>query len=88
MEITCLTILKGNINDNLWPKIILAITYVKNFRLTKALEGGKPYQALNKKKPDLSYLQILVSTVYVLIHKEEYTLKSEKWPYKLFGKGR
>ncbi len=31
------TILEGNIDDELWPEIVLAMTYIKNNRPTKAL---------------------------------------------------
>lgn len=30
MDIIKATILKGNINDELWPEIVLAMTYIKN----------------------------------------------------------
>lgn len=79
MDMTRATILEGNINDELWPEIILAMTYVKNVRPTKALQGSNPYQAQHQKSPDISHLRILCSTVYVFIHEEERNLKSEKW---------
>lgn len=37
MDITQAIILSRNIYNNLWPKIILVITYVKNIRPTIAL---------------------------------------------------
>lgn len=73
------TILEKNINDNLWPEIILAMTQVKNIRPTHALEKGNPHQALFDKPPDINHLQVFGSTVYVFIHKEEQNLKSEKF---------
>lgn len=33
---TCITILEGNIGNNLWPKDILPIAYIKNICVTKA----------------------------------------------------
>lgn len=36
---TRVTIIKRNINDNLWPKVVLEITYFKNIRPTRALGG-------------------------------------------------
>lgn len=78
----CMTrakILEGNLNDELWIEIILAMNYVKNVRLTSALQGKNPYQAQQEKSPDMSHLQILGSTVYVFIHDEKRVLKSEKW---------
>ncbi len=37
---TRVTILKRNIDDELWSEIILAMTYVKNNRPTKALPSN------------------------------------------------
>ncbi len=37
MDMTKSTILEGNINDDLWPELVLAMTYVKNNRPTRAL---------------------------------------------------
>lgn len=80
MDMTRATILEGNLNDELWPEIILAMTYVKNVRPTRALQGNNPYQVQHQKNPDISHLWILGSTVYVFfIHEKERTLKSEKW---------
>lgn len=33
MDMTRATILEGNINDDLWPEVVLAMTHVKNIRL-------------------------------------------------------
>lgn len=30
MDMTRATILKGNINDNLWPEVVLVMIYIKN----------------------------------------------------------
>lgn len=79
MDMTRATILEGNINDELWPEIVLAMTYVKNVRPTKALQESNLYQAQHQKSPDISHLRVLGSTVYVFIHEEEPNLKSEKW---------
>lgn len=37
IDITKATILEENIDDNLWPKLVLTMTYIKNSRPTKAL---------------------------------------------------
>lgn len=80
MDMTRATILEGNLCDDLWPEIVLAMTYIKNIRPTKALEGNSsPYYAQHQKDPDINHLRILGSTVYVLLHEEERDLKSEKW---------
>lgn len=79
MDMTRATIFEGNIDDDLWPEIILAMTQVKNVRPTNALEGGNPHQALYNSPPSVNHLQVLGSTVYVFIHKEERNLKSEKF---------
>lgn len=79
MDITRATILESNIDDNLWPELILAMTYIKNNRPTKALQNLSLYESYTHELPDLSHLRVLGSTVYVFFHEEERTLKSEKW---------
>lgn len=79
MDMARATILEGNLSDDLWPEVILAMTYIKNFRPTKALgNNSTPYNAQYNENPDISHLRILGCTVYVLLHKEERELKSEK----------
>lgn len=73
------TILKGNIEDDLWPELILAVTYIKNNWPTKALQNLSSYELYTHKLPDPSHLQVLGLTVYVFLHKKEQMLKLEKW---------
>ena len=73
------TILEGNINDKIWPGFVFAMTYVKINQPTKALKNLSPHKVLLQEPRNLSHLQILGSTVYVLLHKEERSMKSEKW---------
>ena len=79
MDMTRATILEGNIDDDLWPELVLAMTYVKNNRPTRAVQNLSPHEAYTHELPDLSHLRVLGSTVYVFLHEEERTLKSEKW---------
>ena len=79
MNMTRATILEGNINDDLWPKLVLAMTYVKNNWPTRAVQNLSPYKAYIHKLPDLSHLRILGSIIYIFQHKEEQMLKSKKW---------
>ena len=78
-------ILKGNIDDELWPEIILAMTYIKDNHLTKALpSNATSYKAQSQENTtDVSHLCILGSTVYVFLHKEERSQKSEKWALRV-----
>lgn len=76
------TILEGNIDDELWPELVLAITHVKNCRLTKTLQNLSSYEVHFKEPPNLYHFQILSFTEYVLLHKEERAMKSEKWAPK------
>ena len=79
MDMTRATILEGNINDELWPELVLAMTYIKNNRPTRALANNiSPYKAYFHEELDLSHLQILGSIIYVLLHEEERLIKSEK----------
>lgn len=71
MDITRSAILEGNIDNDLWPELVLAMTYVKNSRPTKALQNLSPYKALTRDHPNILHLRILCSTVYVFLRKEE-----------------
>ena len=87
IEMARALIIKGGIDESFWPEVILAMTYIKNIRLTKAFQGLSPHQKLFKTLPNLAHLQVLGSTVYVLIYEEEGELKSEKFvPRALKGK--
>lgn len=81
MDMTRATILEGNIDDELWPEIVLAMTYIKNNRPTRALASNvTPHKAQSQENTtDVSHLQVLGSTVYVFLHEEERSQKSEKW---------
>lgn len=72
-------IIKKEIDDTFWSEVILAMTYIKNIRPITALKDLSLYQKLFNIPPDLTHLQVLGSTIYVLIHKEEQDLKSEKF---------
>lgn len=63
MDMTRATNLEGNIDDELWPELVLAMTYIKNSRPTRALADNlSPHEAHFHEKPDLSHLRILGST--------------------------
>lgn len=60
IDMTKATILEGNINDDLWPELVLAMTYVKNNRPTRALQDGiSPHIAHSKKALNLAHLRVL-----------------------------
>ena len=44
MDMARATILDRTIDDDLWPEIILAMTYVKNVRPTSSLEDKNPHE--------------------------------------------
>lgn len=80
MDMTRATILEGNIDDELWPEIILAMTHIKNNRQTRALPSNTtPHEAQSQETANISHLRVLGSTVYVFLHEEERSRKSEKW---------
>lgn len=79
MDMTYAIILNRNIDNNLWSKIILVITLVKNIKLISLFEDKNPYKVHFKKILEIKYLQVFGFTVYVLIYKEEWNLKSEKF---------
>ena len=55
----------------LWSRLIETATYLKNRSPTKALGGKTPYEALYKRKPDLSNLTIIGSKAWVAIPLEK-----------------
>lgn len=76
---THISILEENINDNLWHKILLTITYIENNKPTKALLYNiKSQETQNQKVPNLSHLHILRSTICIFLYKEKRSKKSEK----------
>lgn len=56
MDMTSMTILKENIDNNLWRELILAITYVKNNQPTRAIQNFSSYKTYIHEFCDLSYL--------------------------------
>lgn len=72
-------IYEENIEDNLWLELIFTMTFIKNNWSTRTLQNLSRYKASTHKLLDLSHLQILRSTIYLFLHKEEQMLKSENW---------
>lgn len=68
-------ILEENINNDLWLKIIRAITQVKNVRPTNALERGNPHLVLFNSLPNVNHPRVLGSMVYVFIYEKKQNLK-------------
>lgn len=56
MDMTKATILEKNNNDNLWPKLILAMMYVKNNWFTRVIQNLSFHETYTHKFPNLSYL--------------------------------
>ena len=79
MDMMRATIFEENINDKLSPELVLAITYIKNNRPTRALQNLSPHKVHSQEPSNLTHLQIFGSIVYILLHKEEQSMKSEKW---------
>lgn len=76
---TRVIILKKNIDNDLWPKLVFTMTYLKNNWLTRAVQNFSSYETYTYKLFNLFYLQILGFIIYVFLHKEKQTLKLEKW---------
>ena len=55
------------------------MTYIKNSHPTKALNNLSPYEPHFYEQPSRLHVRILGSTMYLLLHKEERLMKSEKW---------
>lgn len=78
IDMTRAIILEKKLEEELWSKIILAITYIKNVCSTKVLNKDNPYNAQQKSQPNIQHLWVLESTVYILLYEEEQALKFEK----------
>lgn len=86
IDITRATILEGNINDDLWPELVLVITYIKNSYLIRVFNNLSPYKAYFYKQPSFIYLSILDCTIYIVLYTEEHLIKTEKWALQLLKK--
>lgn len=73
------TILSRIIQNNLWLKILLAITQVSNLLFTFLLDWFSPYKISTELLLQLNYLQVLGSPIYVFIHEKNRKAKSAKW---------
>ncbi len=74
------TILEGGIDNMVGPEIDLAMTYIKNQQPIQALKSSISLMEMhNQALPNLHYLYILGSSVYVFLKEEEQSLKSTKW---------
>lgn len=78
MDMARSTIIGGNIPDDLWPEIVLAMVHVKNIRPTSSLNGKTPHKLMEKEVPTIDHLRVLGSTVYVLIHEADRKGKNSK----------
>lgn len=56
IDMTRVTILEMNINDDLWLELVLAMMYMKNNRPTRAVQNLSSYEIYTHKLPNLSYL--------------------------------
>lgn len=71
MDMTRAIIFEGNINNNLWFELVLAMTYVKNSWPTKAMQNLSLYKTLTQDYLNILHLWILGFTVYVFFYKEK-----------------
>lgn len=78
IDMTRVIIFEKNIDNNLWPELVLTMTYVKNSWLIKTLQNLSSYKAFTWNHSNILHLWVLGSTVYVFLHKEEQLLKLEK----------
>lgn len=69
------TILEKNFNNDFWPELVLAMTYIKNNWPTKAIQNLSSYKTLIQNHLDILYLRILGFTIYIFLHKEKKSLK-------------
>lgn len=78
IDMTKAKILEGIIDNDLWSKLMLAMTYIKNSQPMQAFENISPHKAQFHKQLDLIHQQILSSIVCILLYKKKRLIKSEK----------
>lgn len=79
-------ILDRNTNNDLWLKIILAITQVKNIWPIISLEDKNIHKIYFNKTSKLSHWQALKSIIYVFIYKKEPNQKLAKFEAQVLNK--
>lgn len=78
-------ILEEEIDDIIWPEIVLDMTFIKNLRSIGILEEFiSPIEIKNQAIPDLYHFCILGSNIYIFFHKKKRSLKSAKWEVRTF----
>ena len=60
----------SNVNKSLWAEAISTACYARNRSPTVALNNITPYEALNKRKPNVKHLKVFGLVGYVHIPKE------------------
>lgn len=72
-------IIKGEINNTFWLKIILAMTYIMNIRLLCTLNSFSLHKKLYNTLLDLPHFQELAAMIFIFMYEEEKILKSENF---------
>ena len=70
---------KANVNRTYWPEIVKAAAYIKNRTLANTIIEKTPFEIFFKIKPDIKYLKIYGSKVYVRVPEQ---LRKSKWDDK------
>ena len=70
---------EADVSRMYWPEIIKAAAYLKNRTLANTLVEKTPYEIFFGEKPDIKYLKIYGSKVYVRIPEQ---LRNSKWDDK------
>lgn len=83
---TKVTILVSNINNNLQPKLILAIMYIKNIKLKFFLWNINPYKVYFYILSNLINLLILSFTIYIFLYKKKCLIKFKKQVLQILKK--
>lgn len=65
------TLIEGNISNNFWLEVLLAIIYVSNLLSISFLNGLSCYEKLIRLSFKLNHLRVLESIVYVFVYKEK-----------------
>ena len=79
MDMTRCLLKEAKVNRRFWPEVIQAAPYLKNRTLANTLEKKTPYEIFFNEKPNVKYLKIYGSRVFVRVPEQ---LRKSKWDDK------
>lgn len=65
---------EARVHNRFWPEVVCAAAYLKNRSLANTVEKKTPYEIFFRKKPNIKYLRMYDSKVFVCVpeHKRRF----------------